>query len=71
MCLQLADLPKPDRKVDQSVYGAFYTKDAFRYYPPARRVTAPSVFGAGMATFWKHNACRAESTESTASSSLA
>jgi len=31
MCLQLADLPKPDRKVDQSVYGAFYTKDAFRY----------------------------------------
>jgi len=31
MCLQLADLPKPDRKIDQSIYGAFYTKDAFRY----------------------------------------
>lgn len=31
MCLQLADLPKPDRKIDKSVYGSFYTKDAFRY----------------------------------------
>ena len=65
MCLQLADLPKPDRKVDQSVYGAFYTKDAFRYYPPARRLTAPSVFGAGMATFWK----QLNTTQATVSSS--
>jgi len=31
MCLQLADLPKPDRKLDKKVYGPFYTKDAFRY----------------------------------------
>lgn len=31
MCLQLADLPRPDRKMDSSLYGAYYTKDTIRY----------------------------------------
>jgi len=31
MCLQLADLPRPDRKTDQNLYGAYYTKESFRY----------------------------------------
>ena len=30
MCLQLADLPRPDRKTDQALYGAYYTKDCFK-----------------------------------------
>jgi len=31
MCLQLADLPRPDRKSDATLYGAYYTKDTIRY----------------------------------------
>ena len=31
MCLQLADLPRPDRKTDQNLYGAYYTKESFRW----------------------------------------
>lgn len=31
MCLQLADLPRPDRRTDDALYGRYYTKNVFRY----------------------------------------